>query len=209
MRRNSWCTGHEHIAVAWWEGAKVNLRVNIIRKNRNAGPLQSAAESIVECNPATVKKSRTEQRSRRSGSETSRASSVWSRGDSPNLHQVKDSHCKRHSAALASALGGKAAEFSGPGVNDADVMAAELPRHRKIESTYPSMDAGQWSGFRSLSFERRHLEGGHSWFTLDPKENFCGCGGRGPSGRHSRAALHAHALPGPGTRRSVEKCSHG
>jgi len=67
----------EHIAVGLVEGAKVIGALNIYpQKSQTLDPLQSMpAESIVECIRRQVEKSRTEQRSRRSGS-ASRASSV-------------------------------------------------------------------------------------------------------------------------------------
>ena len=65
-------------------------------------------------------------------------------------------------------------------VNDADAMAAGLAsRHGKLDSFIRVWTLGTGIGYGVYPSEDGVWEGGHSVVTLDDKENFCGCGGRG------------------------------
>src|SRR6266404_2046187 len=97
--------------------------------------------------------------------------------DSPNLHQVKGFALQ---AALSSALGGKAAGVPVRLFNDADVMAAGIAATQgKLNQLTRVWTLGNGIGFGRYPSSEGIWEGGHSVVTLDPKENFCGCGGRG------------------------------
>jgi predicted NBD/HSP70 family sugar kinase len=173
----------EHIAVGLVEGAKVVGALNIYpQKSQTLDPLQSMpAESIVECVRQQVEKVA-------NGAEIAaigigfpgviRAGVVE---DSPNLQQVKGFALQ---AALSSALGGKAAGVPVRVFNDADVMAA---------------------GIAATQGKLHQLT--RVW-TLGPQGKLLWMRRTRASGRHPRAPLHAHALPGPGARRSVRKRSH-
>ncbi len=52
-------------------------------------------------------------------------------------------------------------------------------RHGPARSPDPRLDDRQWYRLWPLSLCRRLWEGGHIVVTLDPKENYCGCGGKG------------------------------
>jgi predicted NBD/HSP70 family sugar kinase len=83
-------------------------------------------------------------------------------------------------AALASALGGKAAGVPVRVFNDADVMAAGIAATQgKLNQLTRVWTLGNGVGFGRYPSSEGIWEGGHSVVTLDPKENFCGCGGRG------------------------------
>jgi predicted NBD/HSP70 family sugar kinase len=97
--------------------------------------------------------------------------------DSPNLQQVKGFALQ---AALSSALGGKAAGVPVRVFNDADVMAAGIAATQgKLHQLTRVWTLGNGIGFGRYPSSEGIWEGGHSVVTLDPKENFCGCGGRG------------------------------
>jgi glucokinase len=65
-------------------------------------------------------------------------------------------------------------------VNDADAMAAGLAsRHDKLDSFIRIWTLGTGIGYGVYPSEDGVWEGGHSVVSLDDKENYCGCGGRG------------------------------
>ncbi len=64
--------------------------------------------------------------------------------------------------------------------NDADAMAAGIAAKRgKLHKLNRVWTLGNGIGFGRYPWSAGVWEGGHSVVTLDPKENFCGCGGRG------------------------------
>ncbi|MFL6210937.1 MAG: ROK family protein [Pyrinomonadaceae bacterium] len=98
--------------------------------------------------------------------------------DSPNLHQVKGQKLR---AGLTELLRGRSVNAPVEIVHDADALAAG------IAATQAQLDKvirvwallGNGVGFGRYPVAEGYWEGGHSVVTLDPKENFCGCGGRG------------------------------
>lgn len=64
--------------------------------------------------------------------------------------------------------------------NDADAMAAGVAATRdKLGKLIRVWTLGNGVGFGRYPWSEGIWEGGHSVVTLDPKEKFCGCGGRG------------------------------
>jgi glucokinase len=93
--------------------------------------------------------------------------------DSPNLHQVKGFNLQ--AALSARGLSAPVRVF-----NDADVMAAGIAATRdKLHKLIRVWTLGNGVGFGRYPWSEGVWEGGHSVVTLDPKENLCGCGGRG------------------------------
>jgi predicted NBD/HSP70 family sugar kinase len=93
--------------------------------------------------------------------------------DSPNLHQVKGFNLQ---AALS--LRGVTAPVRV--FNDADAMAAGVAATRdQLGKLIRVWTLGNGVGFGRYPWSEGIWEGGHSVVTLDPKENLCGCGGRG------------------------------
>jgi predicted NBD/HSP70 family sugar kinase len=93
--------------------------------------------------------------------------------DSPNLHQVKGFNMQ---AALSRPGSGVAVRV----FNDADAMAAGVAAtHGKLQTLIRVWTLGNGVGFGRYPWSEGVWEGGHSVVTLDPKENLCGCGGRG------------------------------
>ena len=179
MRRTVGVLVMEHIAVGLVEGHKVLGPPNIFpEKVESLDPLQSMpAEGIVDCIRRQVEKV--------SGGEKIEAIGIGFPGiirngvveDSPNLHQAKGFPLQ---AALSSALSGKAAGAQVRLFNDADVMAAGIAAAQgKLHELTRVWTLGNGVGFGRYPSSEGIWEGGHSVVTLDPKENFCGCGGRG------------------------------
>ncbi len=97
--------------------------------------------------------------------------------DSPNLQQVKGFNLQ---GALASSLSREGTQVPVRVFNDADAMAAGIAATRgKLHKLTRAWTLGNGVGFGRYPWSEGFWEGGHSVVTLDPKENFCGCGGRG------------------------------
>src|SRR5256884_6143067 len=179
MRRTVGVLVMEHIAVGLVEGDKVVGPLNIFpEKSQTLDPLQSMpAESIVECVRRQVEKVANGAKIAAIGigfPGIIRAAVVE---DSPNLQQIKGFALQ---AALSSALSGKAAGVPVRLFNDADVMAAGIAATQgKLNQLTRVWTLGNGVGFGRYPSSEGIWEGGHSVVTLDPKENFCGCGGRG------------------------------
>src|SRR5260221_2763287 len=93
--------------------------------------------------------------------------------DSPNLHQVKGFNLQ--GALSARGLAAPVRVF-----NDADAMAAGIAATRdKLQKLIRVWTLGNGVGFGRYPWHEGVWEGGHTVVTLDPKENLCGCGGRG------------------------------
>jgi len=97
--------------------------------------------------------------------------------ESPNLQQVKGFALQ---AVLSAALKGKAAGVPVRVFNDADAMAAGIAATQgKLNQLTRVWTLGNGIGFGRYPASEGVWEGGHSVVTLDPKESFCGCGGKG------------------------------
>ena len=97
--------------------------------------------------------------------------------ESPNLKQAKGT---RLGEALASALAGKGINATVAVFNDADAVAAGVAATRgQLEKLIRVWTLGHGIGFGRYPHAEGPWEGGHMVVTLDPKEAFCGCGGRG------------------------------
>jgi glucokinase len=97
--------------------------------------------------------------------------------EAPNLPQLKGA---RMQELLATRLRTHDIEASVTVVNDADGMAAGLASvHGKLDSMIRVWTLGVGIGYGRYPFTPGVWEGGHSVVTLDEKERFCGCGGRG------------------------------
>ncbi len=179
MRRTVGVLVMEHIAVGLVEGDKVVGPLNIFpEKPQTLDPLQSMpAESIVESVRQQVEKVASGEKIAAIGIGFPGIIRAGVVEDSPNLHQVKGFPLQ---AALSSALGGKAAGVPVRVFNDADVMAAGIAATQgKLNQLTRVWTLGNGVGFGRYPSSEGVGEGGHSVVTLDPRENFCGCGGRG------------------------------
>jgi len=97
--------------------------------------------------------------------------------ESPNLQQIKGFNLR---AALENALSSGGARVTVRIYNDADATAAGIAATRGVLHKLNRVwTLGNGVGFGRYPWSEGAGEGGHSVVTLDPKENFCGCGGRG------------------------------
>jgi predicted NBD/HSP70 family sugar kinase len=97
--------------------------------------------------------------------------------EAPNLPQLKGAKIQE---LLIGQLRNHGLDVSVTAVNDADGMAAGLASmHGKLDSMIRVWTLGVGIGYGRYPFAPGAWEGGHSVVTLDEKERFCGCGGRG------------------------------
>jgi glucokinase len=97
--------------------------------------------------------------------------------DSPNLPQLKGARVADSVRAGLKARGitNRVSVF-----NDADAVAAGLAATRgHLDRLIRVWTIGNGIGFGRYPYAEGPWEGGHTIVTLDPKENYCGCGGRG------------------------------
>lgn len=179
MRKTAGVLVMEHIAVGVVESNKI---VGSLRKYPEKGDSSDAllsmpADRIAECIAQQLR-------------ELSKAEKILAIGlgfpgviregvveDSPNLQQVKGFHLQ---GALSSALQAEGAAVPVRVFNDADAMAAGVAATRgKLDNTIRVWTLGNGIGFGRYPSSEGVWEGGHTVVSLDPKENFCGCGGRG------------------------------
>ncbi len=97
--------------------------------------------------------------------------------EAPNLPQLKGA---RIGELLATHLESQGVTAPVTILNDADGVAAGLAtEHGKLDSMIRVWTLGVGIGFGRYPFAPGVWEGGHTVVTLDDKENYCGCGGRG------------------------------
>jgi predicted NBD/HSP70 family sugar kinase len=97
--------------------------------------------------------------------------------EAPNLPQLKGA---RMQELLAMQLRSHDIHAAVTIVNDADAMAAGLASaHGKLDHMIRVWTLGVGIGYGCYPFTPGVWEGGHSVVTLDEKERYCGCGGRG------------------------------
>jgi predicted NBD/HSP70 family sugar kinase len=97
--------------------------------------------------------------------------------DSPNLPQLKG---ERIAELLHNELRNEGFDTFVHILNDADGVAAGLAAAiGKLDSFIRVWTLGTGIGYGRYPFGEGVWEGGHTIVTLDDKENYCGCGGRG------------------------------
>jgi glucokinase len=97
--------------------------------------------------------------------------------EAPNLPQLKGARIRD---LLAAQLRNQGVNAPVTVLNDADGMAAGLASaHGKLDSMIRVWTLGAGIGYGRYPFAAGVWEGGHTVVSLDEKERFCGCGGRG------------------------------
>jgi glucokinase len=97
--------------------------------------------------------------------------------DSPNLPQLKGA---RVADSVQAGLKARGIQNRVSLFNDADAVAAGLAATRgHLDRLIRVWTIGNGIGFGRYPYAEGPWEGGHTVVTLDPKENYCGCGGRG------------------------------
>lgn len=167
----------EHIAVGLVDGtAALGPLLVHPESTESLDPLQSMpADGIAECIRQQIEKAA-------AGAEIAAVGvgfpGIIRKGvveESPNLQQVKGFDL---GTAISSGLAKKGVPVRI--FNDADVMAAGIAATAgKLNQLLRVWTLGNGVGFGRYPSNEGVWEGGHSVVTLDPKENFCGCGGKG------------------------------
>jgi glucokinase len=97
--------------------------------------------------------------------------------EAPNLPQLKGARIQE---LVAAELRNHDIDAPVTVLNDADGMAAGLASaHGKLDHMIRVWTLGVGIGYGRYPFAPGVWEGGHTVVTLDEKERFCGCGGRG------------------------------
>ena len=97
--------------------------------------------------------------------------------DAPNLAQLKGGNIAE---ALATIFQAKGIVAPVKTMNDADAVACGLAAsQRRMDRFVRVWTIGNGIGFGRYPYSAGVWEGGHMVVTLDPKETYCGCGGRG------------------------------
>jgi len=179
MRRTVGVLVMEHIAVGLVEDSKVLGPLDIFPETvQSLDPLQSMpSDGIADCIRRQVEKVADGEKIEAIGIGFPGIIRSGIVEESPNLQQVKGFALQ---AALSSSLGGKAAGVPVRVFNDADAMAAGIAATQgKLNQLTRVWTLGNGIGFGRYPSSEGVWEGGHSVVTLDARENFCGCGGRG------------------------------
>ncbi len=97
--------------------------------------------------------------------------------DSPNLPQLKGA---RVCESLRAGLDKRGLSLSLSVFNDADAVAAGIAATRgQMDRSIRVWTIGNGIGYGRYPLTDGPWEGGHMVVSLDPREKFCGCGGRG------------------------------
>ena len=97
--------------------------------------------------------------------------------EAPNLPQFKGA---RILELLTAGLEGHGIKAPVDVLNDADAVAAGLAaHHEKLDQLIRVWTLGTGIGYGRYPFTAGVWEGGHTVVSLEDKERFCGCGGRG------------------------------
>jgi glucokinase len=97
--------------------------------------------------------------------------------DSPNLKQLKGAHIRN---LVTEALRGTGIAAPVHVYNDADIMAAGIAgTHGHLDRVIRVWTLGNGIGFGIYPWREGIWEGEHMVVSLDSREHYCGCGGRG------------------------------
>jgi glucokinase len=168
--------------------AMEHIAVGLVEDHRLVGPLriypeESAASSILHRLPAEqIAEAIRAGVERVAGVEGYEAVGVGFPGvvrngvveESPNLQQVKGFALQ---TTLSQMLGSGTRVFA---LNDADAFAAGIAATRgHLDTLIRVWTLGSGVGFGRYPNAEGVWEGGHVVVSLDPRENYCGCGGHG------------------------------
>jgi predicted NBD/HSP70 family sugar kinase len=169
----------EHIAAGLVEGGKAAGSLSLYPEKRDSPDalLSMPAEAIVDCIRRQIEKVAQGEKIAAIGIGFPGIVRNGVVEDSPNLQQAKGFALQ---ASLSAALGGNLAGVPVRVFNDADAMAAGIAATQgQLNKLTRVWTLGNGIGFGRYPASEGIWEGGHSTVTLNPKENFCGCGGRG------------------------------
>ena len=179
MRKTAGVLVMEHIAVALVEGHQLVGHVRLYPPKADSADalLSMPADKIAECIRHQIDELAMGEKIHAIGLGFPGVIRDGVVEDSPNLQQVKGFHLEN---ALAAALKASGKAVPVRVFNDADAMAAGIAATRgKLGNLIRVWTLGNGIGFGRFPWSEGIWEGGHTVVTLDTRENFCGCGGRG------------------------------
>jgi glucokinase len=178
MRRAIGVTTAEHIVTGLVEEHRLVGHLRVYKEDSDGEPLHGMpAAAIAQCLAGEIKHV--------AGDEKVDAIGIGVPGiiregfieDSPNLKQLKGAHIR---TLVADALRGSGIEAPVHVYNDADIMAAGIAGTRgHLDRMVRVWTLGNGIGFGIYPWREGIWEGGHMVVSLDPRERYCGCGGRG------------------------------
>jgi glucokinase len=178
MQRSIGVTTSEHIAAGLVEGDRVVGKLHIFHEDSEADPLHGMpsagiAQTIAGQIQAVAAGSKVD------------AIGIGLPGiirnglveESPNLRQLKGANMRE---LVSTALRDAGIVAPVHVFNDADVVAAGLAATRgQLDRLIRVWTLGHGIGFGIYPWHEGIWEGGHVVVSLDPREKYCGCGGRG------------------------------
>lgn len=179
MRRTIGVLAAEHVVVGLVEGHKVlGALVRFPERGRGSDVFRSMpADGIGECLRQQIQKVGEGQSVEVIGVGFPGIIRNGIIQESPNLQQVKGLNLE---TGLAAALRHDDSDVPVRIFNDADVIAAGVAATRgQLGKLTRVWTLGNGIGFGRYPWSEGAWEGGHVVVTLDPKEHFCGCGGKG------------------------------
>ncbi len=179
MQRSIGVTTAEHIAAGLVESNELVGKLHLFEEDSEADPLHGMpAAGIAQIIAGQIKAVAAGSRVDAIGIGLPGIIRDGLVEESPNLRQLKGAHIRDLvSAALVEA------GLDAPPVhvyNDADVVAAGLAATRgQLDRLIRVWTLGHGIGFGIYPWHEGIWEGGHVVISLDPREKYCGCGGRG------------------------------
>jgi glucokinase len=178
MRRSIGVTTAEHIATGLVEGRQLLTQPRVFEEDFEGDPLHGMPPSaLAQCIADQI-------RAVADGSAID-AIGIGLPGiirdgfveESPNLRQLKGIHMRDLVSAALRQAGVVAPVHV---YNDADAVAAGLAATRdQLDRLIRVWTLGNGIGFGIYPWHEGIWEGGHVVVSLDPREKYCGCGGRG------------------------------
>lgn len=178
MRRAIGVTTAEHIVTGLVEEHRLVGRLRVYKEDSDDEPLHGMpVAAIAQCLADEIKNV--------AGDEKVDAIGIGVPGiiregfieDSPNLKQLKGAHIRD---LVTEALRGAGIVAPVHIYNDADIMAAGIAGTRgHLDRVVRVWTLGNGIGFGIYPWREGIWEGGHMVVSLDSRERYCGCGGRG------------------------------
>ena len=169
----------EHIAVGLVEDNKIVGPIRTLPENLNDSNylLELPAEEIVEAMRREIELVRADNNVTAVGIGFPGIIRKGVIEDSPNLHQIKGHDL---GTALSFLLSQSGVATSAHVLNDADAFAAGIAATKgHLDKLIRVWTLGTGVGYGRYPQADGIWEGGHTVVTMDPKEKFCQCGGRG------------------------------
>jgi len=178
MRRAIGVTTAEHIVTGLVEEHRLVGRLRVYKEDSDDEPLHGMpVAAIAQCLADEIKHV--------AGDEKVDAIGIGIPGiiregfieDSPNLKQLKGAHIRN---LVTEALRGAGIVAPVHIYNDADIVAAGIAGTRgHLDRMVRVWTLGNGIGFGIYPWREGIWEGGHVVVSLDSREHYCGCGGRG------------------------------